>query len=116
MSYQVNFPSPSTALVNQSGVVTEPWRFFFLQLYQRTGGASGNPSAITSITPTASPFSYTATTRGNVFISGGTVSSVTLTRNGIVISAATSGFIPVSINDIVKITYSGTPTVKFVPS
>lgn len=73
-------------------------------------------SAIQSITVTASPFTYTAGQRGQVVVTGGTVSAIDLTRDLTTISLGiTSGSVAVSNADRVTVTYSGTPTISFIP-
>lgn len=70
-----------------------------------------------AITVGASPFTFTAPANGQLLIVGGTVSSIALVRQGA--SNATgmvAGFFPVSRRDAVVITYSGTPTVTFLPT
>lgn len=68
----------------------------------------------------SSPFEYLAEEPGNIFISGGTVSGITLTRGTDTITVAPSTanprLIPVAVADIVEVTYSVLPTMKFIPS
>lgn len=71
---------------------------------------------VTVIGVGASPFTYAAPFAGSVAITGGTVSAITLIRQGTsVATGLTSGLIPVSRYDQVKVTYSGTPTMTFIP-
>ncbi|HUN00399.1 MAG TPA: hypothetical protein PLI96_07945 [Halothiobacillus sp.] len=77
---------------------------------------NGSRLAASSVTVTASPFAYTASQLGTVYVSGGTVSAITLTRRGVIIpTGVTSGAIGVATGDIVTITYSAAPTVNYVP-
>jgi hypothetical protein len=62
-----------------------------------------------------SPFSYTAKEPGYVIITAGTISAIHLIRGNVDITLTGQKIIPVSINDIVAITYSVKPTVQFVP-
>lgn len=62
-----------------------------------------------------SPFSYTAKEPGFVFVSGGTVSAITLMRGPDSLNVTGQKIIPVSINDIVETTYSVLPTLTFIP-
>jgi hypothetical protein len=66
----------------------------------------------------ASPFSYQAPSRGAVIISGGTVSSVTYSRTTGTNHATgqTSGMFPVSLGDVLIVTYASVPTMVFTPS
>ncbi|MGV0128854.1 hypothetical protein [Burkholderia gladioli] len=90
-------------------------------IWQVVDGANsaawGSSAAIASITVGASPFVYTAPAAGTVLIVGGTVSAVTLKRGSpsAVSVGATAGSVPVSAGDIVTVTYSGAPTMSFVP-
>lgn len=69
------------------------------------------------VTVGASPFTFTAPANGTVAISIGTVSAVTLIRQGVsVATGVTDGLIPVSRLDQVQITYAVAPTVAFLPS
>lgn len=64
----------------------------------------------------ASPFTYTARTIGHVFVTGGTVSAVSLVRSGVALAVPTGIFIPVAANDAVETTYSVLPDMTFIPS
>jgi hypothetical protein len=74
------------------------------------------PSAETQITPTGSPFAYQAPKKGFLIISGGTVSLVQFTRVGTYNTGQTTGMFPVDLGDTITVTYSGAPTVTFVPT
>lgn len=70
-----------------------------------------------SVTLGASPATYTASAPGQVFSSGGTVSSIALVRQGLSLTTGlTAGFIPVSRGDQVIFTYSAAPTIHFLPN
>lgn len=102
------FPGANVPAVTAStGFFSYPWLTFFQRL-------ASQPSAISPVTVGASPFSYTAGASGFLNISGGTVSSTTLTRAGTTITADTP--VPVANNDVVTITYSVKPTVSFIPA
>lgn len=71
---------------------------------------------VSSITVGGSPFTYTASFAGSVAITGGTVSAITIIRQGTsVTTGLTTGLIPVSRFDQVRVTYTGTPTMTFIP-
>lgn len=95
----------------QTGILASIWYQFFVRLSQLSAEQPIQP-----LTVTASPFVYTASTIGNVFVSGGTVSSIVLARSGVTLTCTESIFIPVAANDTVTVTYSGLPTMTFVPS
>lgn len=64
----------------------------------------------------ASPFSYTAAFDGTMFVTGGTVSAISLTRQGTsVATGITTGLFPLSRLDILQVTYSGLPVMTFLP-
>lgn len=71
---------------------------------------------VAAITVNASPFTYTAPFAGSVAITGGTVSLITLIRQSTsVATGLTTGLIPVSRGDQIQVTYTGTPTMTFIP-
>lgn len=74
------------------------------------------PAAEAAITPSGSPFAYTAPAGGFLIVTGGTVSSITFTRTSQHNTNQTSGLFPVAQGDVVTVTYSATPTVTFVPT
>lgn len=64
----------------------------------------------------ASPFTYSAAFDGTIVVTGGTVSALTLIRQGTsVATGLTTGLIPLSRLDQLQITYSVAPTVTFLP-
>lgn len=101
---------PSSAEpIGQGGVLVTPvWLRFFNNLV-------GTSQPILSVTPTASPFAYTATAKGYLSISGGTISGITLLRSRVTIPVSGS-LIPVQNTDVVTLTYSVSPTLSFIPS
>lgn len=110
----VPFYSSLAPFVNKAtGLILQPW----IQYLQQFTIA---PPAFMPIVVTASPFSYEAKEPGNIFISGGTVTSITLSRgqDTIIVAPNTVNprLIPVAINDIITVTYSVLPTMKFIPS
>lgn len=71
---------------------------------------------VAAITPTGSPFSYTAAFDGTVAVTGGTVSAISLTRQGTsVATGITTGLFPLSRLDLLQVTYSGAPVMTFLP-
>lgn len=70
-----------------------------------------------AITVSASPFAYTALAEGTATVSGGTVSAISITRGATVVpTGVTAGVFPLSQGDIITVTYSGLPTMNFIPS
>lgn len=77
--------------------------------------ARAQPSS--AVTLTGSPFTFTALFNGALAISAGTVSIVSIVRQGVTVATGvTAGVIPVSRSDQVVITYTGAPTVVFLPT
>jgi hypothetical protein len=71
---------------------------------------------VATITPTGSPFTYTAAFDGTVVVTGGTVSALALIRQGTSIALGiTTGPVPLSRLDQLQVTYSGAPTMNFLP-
>lgn len=70
-----------------------------------------------AVTVTASPFTFTASFKGTLAVSAGTVSAIALIRQGMTVpTGVTAGPVPVSRLDQVQITYTVAPTVNFLPS
>lgn len=68
-----------------------------------------------TVTPGASPYVYTATQAGLLIVSAGTVTSIELGRGGVYgLVGLLAGIVPVSIGDLVRITYVVAPTIKFL--
>jgi len=106
---QQTFPTaatPAVAQQNGSWFFTNPWMIWFQQL-------ASQPAAPFSVAPTGSPFNYTASGKGSLAVSGGTVSAITLTRGGETVPMG--NLIPMVNNDVATITYSVAPTLSFVP-
>ena len=106
-------PSVLSKFVNDSKNIVLPW----IQYLQQFTIA---PPSFMDITVGTSPFDYQAEEPGNVFISGGTVSGITLTRGGVTIivfpNTANPRLVPVAVADIVEVTFSLLPTMKFIPA
>lgn len=84
-----------------------------LQLVLRAVGGWSAPEALRPQTLTASPWQFTAQQPGQLVVSGGTVSAVTLTRGATTITAPQAIYL--SVGDVVTVNYSATPTVTFIP-
>ena len=104
-------PDFQLAVIDQDQKFTPEWQRGLTRLAQLSAERK-----IRAVSPGASPFTYTATTIGNLLISGGTVSAVSLVRGATSIACPTSGFIPMAGKDSVVITYSVAPTLSFIPS
>jgi hypothetical protein len=75
------------------------------------------PSSEVMITPSASPYTYTAPSKGQVIITGGAVSALSLSRTpGVFHSLGiTTGAVSVNLNDQVKVVFSSIPMMVFFP-
>ena len=73
-------------------------------------------SAESAVTPTGSPFTYTAPQAGQLIVSGGTVSAITYSRSGTFYATGqTAGMFSLSARDQLQITYSSAPTLTWAP-
>lgn len=61
------------------------------------------------------PFSFTAPHNGFVIVKGGTVLAITFTRCQVTLTGQTSGIFPLYQGDTLTVSYSGLPTMVFVP-
>ncbi len=110
---EVPIPSPNVALITyeREAPVPEPsWYRYF-------NSFNGPPGLARPLTVTGPPFAYTVPVLGSVFISGGTVTSVTITRGRVTVpTGVTQGVVPAGKLDVVTIAFSALPTVWFLPS
>lgn len=102
-------PNSLSALVNKSLLCVNPWFTYFRQF-------SIAPSPIKTVDVGVSPFAYTVKEPGSVFVTGGTVSLVQFTRGQVTLTLTTNTLIPVCIGDIITVTHSVLPTIKFLPN
>lgn len=69
-----------------------------------------------TITPGASPYSYTMPSDGCVLITSGTVSLVEYGRQAVFNTVGIiTGQVVAKVGDVVRVTYSVVPTMKFIP-
>ena len=101
-------PKPVAKPIKPDGTFSEDtWRYL--------NSFSTAPTQEQAITVGPSPATFQATSNGTILIMGGTVSAISLTRNSTYNLGVTSGYIPLSIGDIVTITYTGVPTCTWFP-
>lgn len=76
------------------------------------------PGGEIPVTLTGSPFTYTPKQKGFFILTGGTVSAVEFSRDGVAFYnyGATAGQFHLSANDRIRVTYSVAPTMTFVPT
>lgn len=112
MAQQFNRLPEYNEPLTTKGNTTRGWYSLFAGLL--TGQATG-PAA--SVTPSGSPYSYRATQGGTLLVQGGTVSMVSLSRDGVTNfnTGQTQGVFPLSQGDTLIITYSVAPNLTFVP-
>jgi hypothetical protein len=103
---------PVVEQVNGRSTFTRTW-YLFLQHLLAFAAPSGDDAS--PLIVSASPFSFTAPNTGAVLVSGGAVSDIALGRNAVFTSiGVTAGAVPVSEGDVVRVTYTGLPTITFV--
>lgn len=83
----------------------------FIQYLQQFTQA---PPNIADIVVGASPFNYVAQEPGNVSITGGTISSLSLSRGFLFVDVTGQKLIPVAIKDVITVSYTILPTMKFL--
>lgn len=95
------------------GVTNKDWYFFWAGLWRGLA-----PELETPVTPTGSPYTYSAPRRGSLIVSGGTVSLIRFSRDGSTFydTGATAGMFPLNAADRLEVTYAVLPTLTFVPS
>ena len=105
-------PDRTAPLLDGDGNMNLYWYMFF------KGLVPGKSTPEVSIIVGSSPFAYTSTDDGFVVVTGGTVSSITLTRSSTAQSVGTSTgrAIPIGKGDILTVTYSGLPTMLIYPT
>lgn len=104
-------PDFGLAAVDKDGKFTAVWQRALTRLAQLTAARK-----FLAVSPGASPFTFTATTIGNLLIGGGAVSAVSLVRGAQSVACPSSGFIPMAAKDSVVVTYTVVPTLNFIPS
>ncbi len=120
MAEQPRFYMPPAELpITQPGprglIVNKPWYVLFSQLYAAvTDGIMLRESAVTV---GASPFTYTATVKGQLNIAGGAGLTIEFTRDGTTFYPAgvEPCMIAMSKGDRIRITYGGAPSLTFFP-
>ena len=80
-------------------------------------GAGARSFKAQTLTPSGSPYTATASSSGIYLVSGGTVSAITISRDGTTFLATgvTSGIIPARKFDQVRVAYTAAPTMNFLP-
>ena len=77
---------------------------------------SNETTPIVAVTPSGSPFAYIAKKPGSVSVAGGTVTAISITRNGTAVTlGATAGLFTLSTGDTITVAYVVAPTIDFIP-
>lgn len=110
MSYNA-VPNFSQSIV-EKGLTNRAWYAFFQNLFKGLA-----PSSTVPVVVGGSPFTYVADQRGFMIVQGGTVSLIQFSRDGATnySTGQTSGCVPLSAQDRLIVTFSGTPSMTFVP-
>lgn len=110
-----NSLEPPTSGINLSTGTGFMWLYKLWSLV--TGDVNGSNAAGVAITLGGSTVPFVVTDKGTVWIKGGTVTAVAITRATVSWTLGiTSGGVPASIGDTITITYSSAPTVFLIPS
>lgn len=110
---QFNLIPNISVMLSRNGVTSKDWFFFWSGLWKGLPPANVEP-----YTPVSSPDVYSATRRGSMLISGGTVTAVEFSRDGVTFydTGITSGPVWLNATDRVRVTYAVAPDMVFVPS
>lgn len=97
----------------EGSYTNKDWYFFWVGLFSGLA-----PGAVIPVTPGASPYTFTAPSKGFVLLTGGTVSAVEFSRDGTTFYSygTTSGQFQLNKADRIRITYTVIPTMTFVPT
>lgn len=113
MKDPIQLLSQNVAMADERGRMSSQFYRMMATLLRSIAGWS-SPDALASVTLTGSPYAYTAQQPGQLFVNGGTVSAVTLTRAGTTVNAPAAGCY-LTPGDTITVTYTVAPTVTFVP-
>lgn len=115
LSHEIILPSttPYTNVIPTSGLAILGSTLSFNGSPVSTANSTG--AAIVPVTIGASPFTYTFTTRGQLCVVGGTPTIIDIIRGSTVNTGQTQGCFYGLNGDEVQITYTGTPTLNFIP-
>lgn len=105
----IPLPNKNNSFVDNKGKIQRPWDSYLQQFTQA-------PPKIMTVIVGATPFAYTVKEPGMVSVTGGTITTIVLSRGTDTIDVTGTKLIPVSINDVVTVDYTVLPTIKFIPS
>lgn len=107
-----NLPNFNVPL-QMGGKTMKDWFLFWAGLFNGLA-----PAAEVPVTVGASPFTYSASVKGSVIVSGGTVSAIAFSRDGTTFytTGQTAGMFTLNARDRLRVTYTVLPTMTFVPT
>ena len=109
-----NFPPINMPIASQDGRITQNWQQLLTALWVVYKQTVAVPTAQIQ-TLTTSPFTFTSTTFGNLWVQGGTGIGQTLTRSGTALTISPLlQYIPVAPGDVVSVVFTTPPTVTFL--
>ena len=103
------FPNTTSPIIDANGSIKKPWVQYLQQFTQAP--PNFNQSSVGN-----SPFTYTAAEPGYINVSGGTVSSIKLTRGNTTIDVTGNTLDPVALSDTITVEHSVKPTIHFIPT
>jgi hypothetical protein len=113
-------PRPEMPLVIAIGPgpavsVQKDWYLFLVSVYN--GVTQGLPQPEVALTVGASPFTYQALIKGQVIISGGTVSAIAFSRDGNTFysTGQIAGTFQLCTGDYLRVTHTVAPSAVFFP-
>ena len=104
-------PNYRQSITDKNGM-ERTWYLFLTDLWK------GKPSAgVNNVPSAASPFIYQAQSVGFMIVSGGTVTLIQFSRDGLTnyTTGVTNGCFPLSQGDSLIVIYSSAPTFTWVP-
>lgn len=106
----------ATFAVEQNGrlVQSQQTLAFMRALAREIDAAYADTLAPVVVPATASPMTYTASSRMALHVGGGTVSAVSFKRGATTLVVGVNQLIPMNPGDQVVITYTVAPTITFV--
>lgn len=115
LNARFSMPQPQTPLIIAGNIPQKDWFLAFSNFY--LAAVEGLPQTEVSIAAGASPFTYESVIRGQLLISGGTVTAIEFSRNGTTFytTGQTSGFVQMDNGDFVRVTYAVAPTLTYFP-
>lgn len=107
---------PINEQVNDAGFLKQVWANFFTDVARIINSAlttSRSGAAPSAVTVTASPFIYSCTATGALVIVGA-ITGLTLTRALVNMNIGPLSVIRLAPGDAITVTYTTTPTIKFL--